>query len=364
MDTDLPRFEHVIVDDAPPCHLHCKGAGDLDGDGCVDLVVGSASGDGLHWYRSPQWKRRRIAPGSYTTDLTVADADGDGHLDVIVPRDGALTVFRNPGPGRIDEDDGWELVQVGDEGAHDVKAADLTGDGRLDLVTRYQSGFGHRMGDAIHLWVQAGPLVWEHRSFACPHGEGLEVADVNGDGRPDVIIGGRWYENPGDALEGEWQEHRYIGDADFAAHWTDGDVAIAAGDLTGDGRTAIALAPAEGAGRLAWYEAPVGAAGPWTEHLLEAETDHTHALEMGDMTGDGRLDLVGAKMHQASAPQDVFVWHNRGAGPWVRQAVAGSGSHNIRLVDVGQTGRLDVYGANWNSHSPTGGRVELWLNRG
>ena len=358
------RFEHVVVDDDNPSDPHCKGVGDLDGDGYVDLVVAGAREGGLFWYRYPDWTKHRIAVGSYTTDLVVADVDGDGRQDIVVPGDGVLTLFRNPGPEWVCADDAWEAVQIGAEGAHDVKAADLNGDGRLDLVTRYQSGFGHRLGNAIHLWVQVEPLTWTHRTFPCPHGEGLAVADVSGDGRPDIIIGGRWYQNPGDVLEGEWREHRYVGDEAFAAHWADGDVAVAVGDLNGDGRAEIALSPAEGEGRLAWFERLDDLSQPWLEHVLEPHLDHAHALEMGDMDGDGRPDLVCAKMHQATEPQEVFIWLNReGEGAWQRHVIASSGSHNIRLADVGNTGRLDVFGANWNDGSPTGGRVELWLNR-
>lgn len=358
------RFESIVVDDDSPRDPHCKGAGDLDGDGFVDLVAASAGDGGLYWYRYPAWTKHRIASGSYTTDLAVADMDGDGSQDVIAPRDGSLTIFRNPGPERAAVDDAWETVTVGEEGAHDVQVIDLDGDGRLDLVTRYQSGFGHQLGNAIHLWVQTKPLVFAHRSFPCPHGEGLALADVSGNGRPDVIIGGRWYENPGDVLEGEWREHRYIDDAAFDANWTDGDVAIAAGDLTGNGQIEIALSPAEGEGRLSWFERAPELSELWQEHVLESQLDHAHALEMGDMDGNGRLDLVGAKMHQATAPQEVFIWRNMGGdAPWKRHTVATTGSHNIRLIDVGNTGRLDIYGANWNSGSPTGGRAEIWLNR-
>ncbi|MFH1566928.1 MAG: VCBS repeat-containing protein [Gemmatimonadota bacterium] len=366
MADPLIRFDHCVVDDDNPRDPHCKGAGDLDGDGLPDLVVAGAREGGLYWYRYPAWSRHCIAPGSFTTDLAVADVDGDGCLDVVVPCNGVLTLYRNPrSRGGSPATDPWEAVPIGPEGAHDVEVADLDNDGRLDLVTRYQSGFGHRRGNAIHLWQQQTPHSWRHRAFACPHGEGLALADVNGDGRVDVIIGGRWYENPGDPMAGEWREHLYVTESDFEAHWTNGDVAIAAADLNGDGRVEIALSPAEGGGRLSWFEPPGEPSGRWTEHVLEPELDHAHSLAIGDLDGDGRPDLVTAKMHQASAPQEVFAWLNRGAGrPWERCTIATTGSHNICLVDVGGTGQLDVFGANWNDASSTGGRVELWLNRG
>lgn len=47
-----------------------------------------------------------------------------------------------------------------------------------------------------------------------------------------------------------------------------------------------------------------------------------------------------------------------------KQTVATTGSHNIVLVDTGNTGHMDIFGANWNNEASTGGAIELWLNQG
>jgi hypothetical protein len=78
---------------------------------------------------------------------------------------------------------------------------------------------------------------------ACPHGEGIQVADLTGSGQPDIVIGGRWYENPGDALEGQWQEHVYTD------RWTHPDAKVDLADIDGNGRLDIVLTPAELAGQ-------------------------------------------------------------------------------------------------------------------
>lgn len=361
------QFQRVVVDDDNPRDPHCKAAGDLDGDGHPDLLAAGAREGGLYWYRYPEWTKHHIADGSFTTDMATADLDGNGYVDVIVPNDDGLMWYRNPrGRGGDPASDDWEAVNVSPEGArmHDIRVADLDGDGRLDLVTRHQSGFGKKLGNAVHLWLQRDD-GWEHRTFACPHGEGLAVADVDGDGRPDVLVGGRWYRNPGDVLDGEWTEHHYLPAARFDAEWTDGDVRVAAGDLTGDGRPEIVLTPAEGTGLLAWYAAGDDPTQLWTEHIIETQLDHAHGLALGDMDGDGQLDIVLAKMHQATPPQEVRVYRNQGHGDaWVTEVASRRGSHNIVLVDVGSTGRLDIFGANWNDErSPTGGAIELFVNQ-
>jgi hypothetical protein len=363
------QFQHAIVDRQNPADPHCKAAGDINGDGYVDLLAASASGGGLYWYQYPEWTKHRIAEGAFTTDMKVAELSRKGCLDVVIPSDEGLICYVNPlGRGGDPTVDPWLAINVSPDGArmHDVEVADLNGNGKLDLVTRHQSGFGKRLGNEIHLWVQEALDTWHHRTLPCPHGEGLQVADLNGNGRMDVVIGGRWYENPGDVLGGEWVEHLYMPSERFGRQWTHGDVVVRAGDLTGDGRLEIVLSPAEGSGRLSWFSTPRDPTeANWVEQVIDPGLDHAHGLRLGDMDGDGALDIVVAKMHQATAPQEVAVYLNRGHGAaWDKHVVATSGSHNIALVDVGNTGRLDIYGANWNNRAPTGGAIELWLNQG
>jgi hypothetical protein len=369
MSVEGISFRHVVIDPDNPADPHCKAAGDIDGDGYPDLLIASASGGGLFWYRYPDWTKHRVAEGTFTTDMAVADIDGDGHLDVVVPSDEGLMWFRNPlGTGGDPAVTPWEAVNVGPEGArmHDVEVADLDGDGRLDIVTRHQSGFGKMLGNQVHIWKQITPTEWGHRTFSCPHGEGLALADVSGNGLLDVLIGGRWYENPGDVMAGIWAEHLYMLAERFQGCWTNGDVVVRAGDLTGNGRLDIVLSPAEGSGRLSWFEPPKDATRlDWTEHVIEPALDHAHGLGIADMDGSGRLDVVVAKMHQASAPQEVSVYLNQGGGAsWTKWVVSTTGSHNIALVDIGGNGRMDIYGANWNNRSSTQGAAELWLNEG
>lgn len=354
-----PSFRHVVVDPDNPPDPHCKAAGDLDGDGHPDLTAASASGGGLWWYRYPDWSKHKIADGTFTTDMAVADVDGDGRNDVIIPSNDGLMVYLNPGGDPATRP--WEAVNVSSTGArmHNVELADLTGNGQLDIVTRHQSGFGKKLGNAVHLWYQQDPRTFVHREFACLHGEGLALGDIDGDGLIDVVVGARWYRNPGDP-DGAWTEHPYVTDEVFARHWTNGDLVIQLGDLDGDGKLEIVLSPSEGKGHLSMFKAagdPLEAT--WTEHLV-AELDHAHGLALGDLNDDGKLDLVSAKMHQATAPQEVAVYWNQGGGQAFRkQVVATTGSHNIALTTV--AGQPAIYGANWNSKSSTHGTIELWV---
>lgn len=349
------RFDRIVIDAAPPSNPWVKMAGDFNRDGKLDVAIGGQKGP-LVWYANPGWRKVQIGAGAWhTVGGAVGDVDGDGDPD-IVP--GAQVWFENPLPKGAPAKDPWSMHRIADVRSHDVALADLDGDRRLDLVARDQSGFGHNTGNKIHLWRQAGLDRWEHRALDCAHGEGLALADFNSDGRVDVVIGGCWFENPG-RIEADWPRHA------FTAKWTWADAKVAVGDLNGDGRLDVALSPAEYKGqtyRIAWYEAPPDPRRPdWAEHVIVPSVESViHGLQLADMNGDGRLDLVAAHMHQGAGPQEVAVLVNETDGRrWTKHVVATTGSHDILVADFDGDGRPDILGAN---HGGTHQAVELWRN--
>jgi hypothetical protein len=345
-------FDRVVVDDHGPKDPWAKIFADINGDGFVDICVGGRTGP-LVWYAYPDWDKAEICPGGYdTVDGEAGDIDGDGDLDVVM---GGLFWYENPGPSGDPAKDAWKVHKVADHPTHDVELGDLDGDGHLDIVTRNQSEFGAKAGNKIYLWYQKPDAPWSQKVIDCPHGEGIETYDLDLDGDLDIVIGGIWFEN---RLDTSWPAHPF-------GQWHP-SATVQIGDINRDGRPDVVLSPSELKGsfyRLSWFQRPEDAKAPnWTEHVIADGVECViHSLVTADVSGDGLVDVVSAEMHQGVDPDEVAVYVNQQKGAaWDKQVISTKGSHYVQVADVGSDGDLDIMGANWSGpYQPT----ELWINR-
>jgi hypothetical protein len=364
----LPSFSRVVVDAGMAGD--CKAVGDVNGDGKPDLIVGGAT---LVWYRNPDWQKFAIATAQveFTTDCQLKDMNNDGRLDVVTgDGSGANNVvwFENriarprwlgllgvveslSGDTRIARwverlvgRSTWQRHTIGTHGnwMHDVEVADFDGDGKPDVLTH---------GNATHLWYQNGPDSWTDRnlSSAAKTKEGVGIGDLDGDGRIDFVQGGWWFKNPG-GRTASWTPYQ------FASGYDGGSYTAAVGDLNGDGRPDVALAEQHNRSVLAWFSAPADPRqGSWSKNVLASDIG-AHKLNMADLNGDGRPDLVvGLEL----AELRIYVNSGGTAPTFTAKTLNSTGCHNARVADVNGDGSADILCANYIGHPP----VELWLNQ-
>jgi hypothetical protein len=354
---NLLSFNHVVVDRSGPEDPWGKTVADINRDGALDLVVGGYAGGGLVWYENPSWTVHRISGGqAFRTDHEAADVDRDSSVDIIsLGTDESarswLGWFRNPGSGTDD----WLADTIASVELHDIEAGDLNGDGRVDVVGRNQEEFGSGRGDTVFVYLQEDSLRWSAHRILCDNGEGLKLADLNRDGRPDIIINGSWFENTGAGTS--WVAHEYT------SGYTHRSISVDAADVDGDSLADIVVTPSEPAERhyrISWFKAPPDPTQPdWPENIVEegVETVH-HFVGAADFDNDGMMDIATARMNTGQSRPDVTVFVNRGQGlAWEKRIVATTGSHSMRIADFDGNGSKDLFGANWR------GRVsDLWLN--
>lgn len=172
-------------------------------------------------------------------------------------------------------------VSTGLQGAYWVHVDDIDNDGRRDLVTASYDGIDWWQGNGSGGFSKRhlGPLTGAWACFA---------ADINGDGRLDIIGGSpaipevAWWQNNGGT---SFSSKRTI-DAT-----TNSPESVAGADFDGDGDGDIVVAM-WGAGQLLWYEYRGG--NDFTTHVLDGDMSGAHSVYVGDFNRDGRPDIVGS----------------------------------------------------------------------
>ncbi len=368
-------FEHVVIDKDAIGH---REVGDIDQDGFNDIAAVNSEGSehSIVWYEYPDWKRHRIVGISRfsdykayrSCDMELADIDGDGDLDVVGrigrpedDRDGINCWFENPGPGKNPAEGEWKRHDIGESYyAKDLEVADLNGDGRQDVVAR-------ALNAKLHIYLQEGSS-WKERVLEITHHDGMEVADVDRDGDPDIILNGYWMETPDDPFAGTWLKHDfdkkwYIQKTGEKGAWYDNNTKVAVADMNADGRLDIIIDQAEDKGYpVSWYEAPLDPKkGPWVEHVI-ALVDKCHSLKIADFDNDGDLDVFAAEMPNLvqEAPHPVMIFVNQGDSlKWSTQILADYGNYSAQIGDIDNDGDMDIVGLRNHNRAP----IEMWRNK-
>jgi hypothetical protein len=349
--------------------------GDFDGDGMTDFILSfRQKPPALVWYRreSNGWAQFIIEKDYLTVEAggAVFDIDGDGDLDVVFGGDWQspeVWWWENPAPA-FDPVRPWKRRLIKKDGKpqhHDQAFGDFLGSGRPQLAFWNQQAKSLFLAGipgnvrAAEDWAMT-TIISGATAGSTPYTEGMSAFDVDGDGKTDLLAYNMWFKHLGAT---RFQPVK-IGDAGGL---------IFAGYFKKTRFPQIVISPGDGIGPLRWYECLGRPEEPkdWLGHdLLERKIFHGHSLQVGDVDGDGHLDVFAAEMakwHENQSQPDhpqatAWIFYGDGMGGFRRtELVRGHGWHEARLCDLDGDGDLDLLNKPYTWETP---RVDVWLNNG
>ena len=319
-------------------------AGDLDGDGDMDVITGFYWDDNIiTWYENIDGNGNFGSPhvvdssAGRVVSLFTIDIDSDGDLDVLscVGCYGKILWYENvDGNGNL-----WikQIISANLDQASSVYAADIDGDNDIDVLSTstyddkvawYENTDGNGdFGEQIIISTSAdGPVH-------------VIATDIDDDGDMDVLISANW----GDKIA--WFENTNgggnFGTLQIISDSVDGPKSVFATDLDGDGDTDV-LSASYNDHKIAWYENLDGEGQFGEQQIISTSVTSAMAVFTADFDNDGDMDVLAA-----AGNGDSIVWFENedGEGNFGEQQIITTLTDfptDVFAFDLNSDGDLDV----------------------
>jgi hypothetical protein len=358
----LDNWTYIEIDDSRDARCFGLAWGDITGDGFPDIASGK------YFYRNPghdltgSWARTTFPIDADA--FAIIDVDGNGQADVIAcangtmywlkPSDSQGTSWTSravatgipPSSEPLGAGQGYYVGQIVAGGTAEV--AFTTGGGIYYLSIPSNPSAG------------AWPLT---RVAADATEEGLAFGDIDNDGDLDAA---QFLASNGNAIA--WWENPGNGGADWPRHGIGGTIGpiadqVRIADINGDGRNDVVVSETnEGSSgnNLMWFQCPTDprASSSWTRYTIASDMASLNSMDVGDMNNDGRLDVITGELTGTS---QVTIWENVNNGAsWTAHVVSsGKDSHlGARVVDLDNDGDKDILSICWGNYQ----YMRLWRN--
>ncbi len=285
----------VIAVGSPP---DAVALGDVTGDGRTDVVLTTGyANDPAHDFHivvfaqradgtlaAPAWYATAGTYGNRPQSVAVGDVTGDGRADVVVGLSGlGVQVFAQSSgvlsaPSFVPTPDG-----------HKIRLGKLDADADLDIA-----GVGWGTNTVTVLLNDGTGHFASSRVYAAQHSgyEDLEVGDVSGDGRADIVVmSGQLYATPNLSVLAQ-TANGFAAPAEYRVGANVNTQGIGIGDVTGDGRSDVVAS--YGGNRPSAFIAVFAqtAAGTLASPVQYTSYDIPEPVDVADLNLDGKADVV------------------------------------------------------------------------
>ena len=336
------RFTEQLIADE---RYESAGVFDVNNDGVLDIVSGA------WWYEGPDFKKKHQigevkAYGEYFDDFsTIAmDVNGDGWMDFITGGWWGKTLRWRQNPGTPDAKEWPEHIIAETGNIETTRAWDVDGDGKLEIVPNTPNN------PLVVYKLTGNGQFAAHKIYDAKQGHGLGFGDISGSGRGDFVLGNGWLEAPADRFKDKWVFHQEF-NLGMAS------IPIIVADVNGDGLNDLIVGQAHAYG-LSWWQQCRDSSGKrtWIEHPIDPFNSQYHDLHWVDIDGDGKCELLTGKRSRAHNDNDPGAFDDYGTYyfKWTGESFAkqiicygparqtkGIGIYS-QIIDLNGDGRLDI----------------------